>query len=48
MIEQGVFKLKIDFDHVKIQELTLDKKLALLHIVMDALENIENIDQYEK
>jgi len=48
MIERGVFKLKIDFDHVTIQELTLDKKLALLHIVMDALENKENIDQYEK
>ena len=48
MIEESVFKLKIDFNQVTIQQLTLDKKLALLKIVMEALENKENIDRYEK
>ena len=48
MIEEGVIKLKIDFNQVTIQQLTLDKKLSLLEIVMEALETKEKTDKYER
>ena len=47
-IEEGVFKLNIDYDQDAIQQLSLDMKLDLLEIVMAALENKQSLDKYQR